>query len=503
MQLSAEPIRRVVIVGGGTSGWMCAAGLSRMLDRRQVSVTLIESEEIGTIGVGEATIPTLQTFNGLLGVDEAEFMQETRATVKLGIEFTDWGGLGESYIHPFGIYGLDRPEVKFHQMWLRLRQAGFDVGDIGEYNLSHVAARLNRFGLGTGRGALPGLRYAYHLDASLYARYLRRYAEARGVSRTEGMVAAINRRDDGFVSSLTLKDGEIVDGDLFVDCTGFRGLLIGQNLGVTFEDWTHWLPCDRAVAQPCESSGPLVPYTRSMADKAGWRWRIPLQHRVGNGYVYSSAHISDDAAVARLADTLGGRPLADPLLIRFKAGCRRSLWERNVVAIGLAGGFIEPLESTSIHLMKVAVTRLIQDFPFNGCHEALIDHFNDKSRREFEGIRDFIILHYHITERDDSPFWNRCRTMEIPDSLKERIEIFREDARAYQTQHDLFRVDSWAQVLPGQRLNPQGYHRLAAMMPYDELRQSLADLRKTIADKVAKLPSHPDFLRSYCPAEAP
>ena len=498
MQLCAEPIRRVVIVGGGTSGWMCAAGLSRMLDRRQVSVTLIESEEIGTIGVGEATIPTLQTFNELLGVDEAEFMRETRATIKLGIEFTDWGGLGESYIHPFGVYGLDRPEVKFHQMWLRLRQAGVDVGDIGEYNLSHVAARLNRFGLGTGRGALPGLRHAYHLDASLYARYLRRYAEARGVSRTEGMVAAINRRDDGFVSSLTLKDGEIVEGDLFVDCTGFRGLLIGQNLGVTFEDWTHWLPCDRAVAQPCESSAPLVPYTRSMADKAGWRWRIPLQHRVGNGYVYSSAHISDDAAVARLADTLGGRPLADPLLIRFKAGCRRSLWERNVVAIGLAGGFIEPLESTSIHLVQTGISRLALLFPDSSFNPTLAEEFNKSSLLEYEQIRDFIILHYKATTRDDTDFWRQCRDMAIPESLRHKIELFRAGGRLFRFNDDLFTESSWLAVLLGQGIMPCGHDPVADAIPEKDMMRALLSLKAAVRDAANALPDHQEFIRSYC-----
>jgi len=499
--LPAEPIRKLVIVGGGTSGWMCAAGLSRMLDPRQVSITLVESDEIGTIGVGEATIPSLQTFNRLLGLDEAEFMRETKATFKLGIEFSDWTCAGDRYLHPFGVYGIHRQEVKFHHMWLRLQQAGADVGDIGDYNLSLAAARLNRFGRRDERSSLPALRYAYHLDAGLYARQLRRYSEARGVVRREGMVSAVNQREDGFLSSLTLRDGATIEGDLFIDCTGFRALLIGQTLGIGFEDWTHWLPCDRAVAQPCESDGSFVPYTRAMADSAGWRWQIPLQHRTGNGYVYSSAHLDDDAAAARLTAMLPGRALADPLRLRFKAGHRHKLWDRNVIALGLAGGFIEPLESTSIHLVQTGISRLLLLFPDCGFDPALIDEFNRSSQLEYEQIRDFVILHYKATRRDDTEFWRGCRDMSIPDSLRHKIELFRAGGRIFRYADELFTEDSWLAVMLGQGITPEGHDPVADVIPSGEMQRALASLRGAVLAAAEALPGHADFIRSYCLSE--
>jgi len=493
-----DPVRNVVIVGGGTAGWMCAAGLSRMLDMRGLSVTLIESDEIGTIGVGEATIPSLHVFNQLLGLDEADFMRQTRATIKLGIEFTDWGKLGDHYIHPFGDYGLDRPDVKFHQMWLKLLHAGADVGAIGDYNMCLMAARLNRFGIGQMRRGLPDLRHAYHLDAGLYARYLRRYAEQRGIVRREGLVTNVNQREDGFVSSVTLRDGQVVEGDLFVDCSGFRALLIGQTLGVGFEDWGRWLPCDRAVAMPCENTGPLIPYTRATADAAGWRWRIQLQHRIGNGHVYSSAYIDSDTAEARLRATLDGAAMSDPLHIRFKPGHRHRLWDRNVIAIGLSGGFIEPLESTSIHLIQTGVSRLLLLFPDMRFTPALIDEFNRSSLLEYEQIRDFIILHYKATRRDDTPFWRYCRDMEVPDSLRHKMELFRAGGRIFRFSDDLFTESSWLAVLLGQGIVPECHDPVADAIPAGDMERALLSLRAAVLDAAKALPDHTDFIRSYC-----
>lgn len=501
--MRGEPVRRVVIVGGGTSGWMCAAALSRMLDPAQVQVTLIESEDIGTIGVGEATIPTLQTFNKLLGIDEFDFVRKTRATFKLGIEFTDWGALGDSYIHPFGGFGRDRPEVRFHQMWLRLHQETQAAGDISDYNLSLVAAKLNRFAPAGGKGLLSGLRHAYHLDASLYARFLRDYAEARSVRRVEGLIVAVNQREDGFVSGVALKDGQTIDGDLFIDCSGFRALLIEGALKAGFEDWSHWLPCDRAVAVPCESHGPLLPYTRAMADTAGWRWRIPLQHRMGNGYVYASVHLSDQAAQDRVAATLEGKALAEMRLIRFQAGHRRKLWDRNVVAIGLAGGFIEPLESTSIHLVQMGIARLLLLFPDMNFSPTLRDEYNRTSVLEYEQIRDFIILHYKATQRDDTAFWRYCRDMDVPDSLKGRIELFREGGRVFRLSDELFSESSWLSVLLGQGISPVGHDPVADSVPLEGMRLAMEELRAAILKTAQALPDHADFIRQNCQPELP
>jgi tryptophan halogenase len=496
--MTREPVSRVVILGGGTSGWMCAAGLSRMLGNRQVSITLIESADIGTIGVGEATIPTIQTYNTLLGLDEADLLRQTHGTFKLGIQFVDWGRLGDSYIHPFGSYGIDRPEVKFHQMWLRLKAGATDVGDIGEYNVSAMAAAMNRFGKPAqgARGLGSTMRFAYHIDAQLYARYLRAYSEKRGVHRIDGVVTQVDQREDGFVTALVLKDGTRVEGDLFIDCSGFRGVLIEGALKAGYEDWTHWLPCDRAVALPCASSGQLLPFTRATADSAGWRWRIPLRHRLGNGYVYSSAEIDDDAALRRLRETLDGEALGDPRFIRFVAGHRRKLWDRNVVALGLAGGFIEPLESTSIHLVQTGISRLLLLFPDKSFNPALRDEFNSSSILEYEQIRDFIILHYKLTERDDSPFWRRCRGISVPDSLSRKIELFRDSGRIFRFKDELFTDNSWLAVMLGQGLTPETYDPVANGIPEDQMRHAILHLRQSIWKFAHALPDHEQYLES-------
>lgn len=499
--MQAEPIGRVVIVGGGTAGWMCAATLGRMLNMHQVAVTLIESDDIGTVGVGEATIPSLQDLNKLLGIDEVDFVRKTRGTFKLGIEFTGWGGLGERYIHPFGTFGRDRPEVRFHQMWLKLQAMSADAGDISDYNLSLVAARLNRFSPASKGGLLSTLRHAYHFDASLYARYLRQYAEAKGVGRLEGMITGVKQRDDGFVSGVVLKDGRAVDGDLFIDCSGFRGLLIEDTLKAGYVDWSRWLPCDRAIAMPCESAGPLLPYTRAMADDAGWRWRIPLQHRMGNGYVYSSTHLDDEAARLRLSATVEGRPLAEPRLLKFTAGHRRRLWEKNVVAIGLSGGFIEPLESTSIHLIQMSIARLLLLFPDKRFEPALIEEFNRSSVLEYEQIRDFIILHYKATRRDDTAFWRRCRDMEIPDSLQQKLDLFRAGGRIVRYKDELFSEGSWLAVMLGQGIIPDGYDPVVDSIPVDDMRRAILELKAAIVKTAQSLPDHAAFIRTNCQAD--
>jgi tryptophan halogenase len=498
--MTHEPIQQIVIVGGGTSGWMTAAGLARLLDRRRLRITLVESDEIGTIGVGEATIPTLQTFNALLGLDEADFMRRTQATFKLGIEFVDWGRLRDRYLHPFGAAGIDRPEVKFHHMWLKLKSEFEDIGDIDDYNLTSLAARLNRFARAPQGGLAASLRHAYHLDAALYARYLRDYAEARGLCRIEGVIVRVDQREDGFVSSVTLKDGRVIEGDLFIDCSGLRGLLIEETLKAGFEDWTRWLPCDRAVAIPSGNAGPLVPYTRATADRAGWRWRIPLQHRTGNGYVYSSAHLDDDAAARRLSEALDAPALAPPRLIRFRTGHRRRLWDKNVVAIGLAGGFIEPLESTSIHLVQKGISHLLQLFPDKGFHHALSDEFNRSSIREYEQIRDFIILHYKATHRDDTAFWRHCRDMDIPETLQHRIDLFRDSGRIFRFQDELFNEHSWLAVMLGQAGLPRTYDPVADSIPSNEMRRAIIDLRTAMLTTARTLPEHGAFVQSYCRA---
>ena len=500
------PIRSVVIVGGGTSGWMSAAALARMIEHAGVSVTLIESEEIGTVGVGEATIPSIRTFNGILGLDEDDFLRNTQGTFKLGIEFVDWYCRGSRYLHPFGTYGRDVQAIKFHHLWLKLRQLGEPgLGKLDDYNLCAVAAAHERFTRPSGGpdSVLASLKYAFHFDAGLYASYLRRYAEALGVTRIEGQVVHVNlRSDDGFISGVTLKDGRRVEGDLFLDCSGFRGLLIGKTLEVGFEDWSHWLPCDRAVAIPCERVAPLLPYTRSTADVAGWRWRIPLQHRTGNGYVYCSEFLSDDEAAARLMSQLDGATRATPRFLSFKAGSRRTFWVKNCVAIGLAAGFIEPLESTSIHLVQSGISRLMALFPSRAFAPAGIRLYNQDIAAQYERVRDFIILHYKATEREDTPFWRRCRDMSIPESLREKVELFRDSGRALPDAQDVFTDHSWITVMLGQGITPVSYDPLADSLPLPNVRGFLVHVRDVVAKAAAAMPAHADFIDQHCGTQA-
>jgi tryptophan halogenase len=493
----ARPKTRVVIAGGGTAGWLAAAVLTRQLGPL-VHVTLVESEAIGTVGVGESTIPTVRSFHALVGLDEADFMRSTGATFKLGISFEGWSRPGDRYIHSFGDVGRSTWMGDFQHFWLEARARG-QAGELGEYCLEHQAAHAERFAAGDE----ARLNYAYHLDAGRYARYLRARSEAAGLTRLEGMIARVERDPaDGRITALALADGRLVEGDLFLDCTGFRGLLIGEALGIGFEDWGHWLPTNRALAVQTASTGPAPPCTRAIAHDAGWRWRIPLQHRVGNGLVYAADFLSADEAHARLLGEIDGERLIEPNLIRFRTGRRHKVWEANCVALSLAGGFVEPLESTSIHLIMTALTRLIQVFPFDGVSPSVVARYNRQSREELERIRDFIILHYHLNARDE-PFWRRQREMEVPDTLAERIALFAESAQAYQGNDELFRVASWLQVLIGQGVRPAAWHRLAQMMPTAQLAGALADLKRGIDRRVAALPAHQSFLDSYCAEPAP
>jgi tryptophan 7-halogenase len=499
--MSYEPIKTIVIVGGGTAGWMTAAALACKL-RGQYTIRLIESAEIGIVGVGEATVPHIRYFNRTLGLDEADFMRKTQATFKLGIQFVNWGRIGDAYIHPFGAFGRTIEGIGFHHYWLR-QLLGGETTDLADYSLPVTAARLGKFTLPVEdpSSVLSTFSYAFQFDANLYGPYLRTYAMQRGVTRTEGKIVDVHlRSEDGFIETVLLESGERVPGDLFIDCSGFRGLLIEQSLKTGYEDWTHWLPCDRAVAAPCETRERSVAYTRSTAREAGWQWRIPLQHRVGNGYVFSSRFISETDATATLLANLEGPALAEPRVLHFTTGKRKRTWNRNCVAIGLAGGFLEPLESTSIHLIQLAITYLLEMFPDRSFDPAGIDEYNRIMDLEFERIRDFIILHYHATERNDSPLWDYCRTMSIPDSLEYKVNLFRDRGHVVKYKDGFFLEPSWLAVYLGQRVVPQRYDPLADTIDAENLRRVLDNIRKTVRRAVDGLPTHGEFIQKYCPA---
>jgi tryptophan halogenase len=489
---SRQPVRRVVIAGGGTAGWMTAACLSNTLGKG-LDIKLVESDEIGTVGVGEATIPTLLTFNELAGINEQEFMAETNAVFKLGIKFEGWRDIGEDYIHSFGITGQDHWTAGFQHFWLKGRERKL-ARAYGDYCLELRAAEENRF------AHLPrnGLNYAFHLDASLYAKYLRKHSEARGVKRIEGKIAEVLRHPDGDIAALKLGDGSVLEADLFIDCTGMRGLLIGDTLGIKMQDWSHWLPCDRAVALQTQSVQPAIPYVRAIAHPFGWQWQIPLQHRVGNGMVFSSQHVSDDDALATLRAGMQGEELTKPRVIPFKPCQRETVWERNCVAIGLSSGFLEPLESTSIHLIQRGTIRLLQLFPNEGVRQADIDEYNRQTAAEMAHIRDFIILHYKVTQRTDSDFWNHCRTMDVPPSLQHRIDLFRESGRVFRIPNELFAENSWIQVMLGQGNIPEQHHHIADLMDDRELGAFLDEIRSRVERTVAQLPAHAEYVARYC-----
>ncbi|HEV2867063.1 MAG TPA: tryptophan halogenase family protein [Allosphingosinicella sp.] len=496
-------IRSVCIVGGGTAGWMAAATLAKILTTEYLSITLVESDEIGIIGVGEATIPQMTIFNKMLGVDEDEFVRHTKGTFKLGIQFINWGRQGHTYFHPFGAYGLAMEGVSFHSHWLRLHMAG-EAASLDPWSLPAYASQRGKFmrPFDAGNSPLSSIAYAYHFDAGLYARYLRGYAEGRGVVRQEGKIVDVNLRgEDGFIESVTLQDGRKIEADFFIDCSGFRGLLIEQALKSGYEDWSHYLPCDRAIAVPCESVPDITPYTRSTAHSAGWQWRIPLQHRIGNGHVFSSAYMSDDEAADILLANLDGKPLADPRVVPFKTGRRKTTWIKNCVALGLSAGFLEPLESTSIWLVQSGLARLMTMFPDRSFQQADIDRFNRIVTFEYEIVREFLVLHYKATERDDSPFWNYCRNMEIPERLAEKIRVFEAYGRTFRENDELFSDTSWFAVMVGQLMKARTYDPVADILPIDETRKRLRHIAEAVHNSAEYMPTHKDFIREHCAAE--
>lgn len=493
----SAPLSHIAIIGGGTAGWMAAAALARVLDTKAIAITLVESEAIGTVGVGEATIPPIQAFNALLGIDEAEFLRATKGTYKLGIEFVDWRAQGTRYFHPFGTHGVDFGAIPFEALWQRARMAGA-AAPLEAYSICAEAARLGRFQrpATTGNNPLAHIGYAYHFDAALYAGFLRARAEQWGVRWQEGRVTSVERAPDGAIAGVVLENGARIAADFYIDCSGFRALLLGEALGVPFEDWGQWLPNDRAVAVPCALGlEGRTPFTRSTARGAGWQWRIPLQHRVGNGLVYASAQCSDEDAQALLLSTLEGEPLAEPRVLRFRAGRRARFWERNCVALGLSSGFLEPLESTSIHLVQAGIARLLEMLPVGGGTPADIRRYNRLMATEFETIRDFLILHFHATARDDTDYWRQLRTMELPDTLADRLAIYRASGRLYREADELFSKTSWLAVLHGQGVDPTGYDPIADGMAREEARTRLARIAEVTALAASRIPAHDAFLR--------
>lgn len=500
--MNKKQIQNIVIVGGGTAGWISAAALAKLLPST-IKITLIESDAIGTVGVGEATIPQIRRLNGMLGLDENEFLKATYGSFKLGIEFSNWGQLGESYLHTFGDVGLNLSSLQFHHYWLRAKSLGL-ANDLWDYSLHKHAAYQNKFGRleRIGQTSMTGLSYAFHFDAGLYAAHLRQHAEKNGVKRIEGLIQSSNLiAETGHIESVDLQNGETVTGDFFIDCSGFRGLLIEKALGVGYQDWSKWLPCNRAIAIPSERTKPLLPYTKSIAHNAGWQWRIPLQHRTGNGHVYSSEFTNDDSALETLLSNLDGKPIGNPNPLRFTTGRRDTFWHKNCVAIGLSSGFMEPLESTSIHLIQSNISRLIELFPSHTLEDANTAEYNRQVSHEFELIRDFLILHYHQTQREDSEFWRYCKNMQVPNTLKDKMNLFAQSGRLYKDPEDLFRESSWVQVMVGQGLIPQAYHPMADRLSEDQIGKFMMDVKSIISQAITTLPDHSDFIQNQCPAD--
>jgi tryptophan halogenase len=497
---SRDRTRGVAVVGGGTAGWMAAAILSRRLPARFGPIVVVESPDIGTVGVGEATIPAIRLFNEALGIDENDFLRHTQGTIKLGIEFKDWARIGHDYFHPFGAHGTSAEQVSLHQQWLSMRRS-CDVGRFEDYSVNTLAARFGRIPDPAAKGAAhwSSYSYAFHFDASLYAQYLRRYAEARGVVRLERKVVDVELRgEDGFIRALRLDDGRRIEADLFIDCSGFRGLLIEQALGTGYEDWSGWLPCDRAVAVPCENAGAPTPYTRSTARSAGWQWRIPLQHRIGNGYVYCSRFISDDEAAATLLSNLDGKARAEPRFLRFTTGRRKKFWNKNCIALGLASGFLEPLESTSIHLIQKGLTHLLDLFPERSCAPVVSDEFNRIAIDEYERIRDFIILHYKATARDDAPLWDHCRSMDVPEALAYKIRQFKSSGRVVRYGGELFAAPNWIAVFLGQDIFPESCDPLIDDGDATVILAGLQSVRRAIRLAAEDAVPHAEYLTHYC-----
>lgn len=495
----AGPVRNVVIAGGGTAGWMAAAALSKMLPMQESTITLVESDEIGIVGVGEATIPPIKTFNGMLGIDENEFVAATKGSFKLGIEFDGWQRAGEAYLHPFGPYGHDINGIKFHHFWLKLQKLGFAV-PLNEFNMSAVAARHYRFDRPEHLQGPAGaaLDYAYHFDAGLYANFLRAYSELRGVVRHEGKIERVEQNPaTGFITKLILDNGTQIEGELFIDCTGFRALLIEQCLQTGYDDWSHFLPCNRALAVPTERTEPLIPYTRSTARVAGWQWRIPLQHRTGNGLVYCSSELSEDEASTILMENLDSQPLAEPRPLKFTTGRRKLAWNKNCVALGLAGGFLEPLESTSIHLIQAGISKLLALFPDKDFKSHERNEYNRLTASQWEHIRDFLILHYKLNERPEQ-FWRHCAAMDVPESLRRKIDLFAGRGRLFRYEDELFTDTNWTAVMVGQGLVPAGYDPLVDAIPDGPMKKLLAGIGQSFRQAADRMPTHADYIMHNC-----
>ncbi|MGX9460198.1 tryptophan halogenase family protein [Shewanella sp. A14] len=500
-------IRNIVIVGGGTSGWMTASMLSKLF-ASQLNITLIESAAIGTIGVGEATIPPLQIFNSILGIQESEFIKATQATFKLGIEFENWHQKGDTYMHAFGNVGRDLGFTAFHHYWLSSLSNNTNINnkyptkDLWKYSLNYQAAKNNKFQpiQNIAQTQMSGITHAYHFDASLYADLLQQYSLQRGVTCIEGKINATKLDTEGNIASVSVDNGQTVSGDLFIDCSGFSSLLIGQVLGVTFDNWQHWLPCDSAYAVPSERASQLTPYTKAIAHDAGWQWRIPLQHRTGNGIVYSSQFMSDEQAKQHLLTNLDGKPLAEPRKINFTTGRRVKQWHKNCVAIGLSSGFLEPLESTSLHLVQSTIIRLTKLFPHHGIQPQHVEEFNRQSQTEFEQIRDFIILHYRLNAKQSANgehgLWQQCRDMDIPESLQQKIDLFGATATIFRHKDELFTEVSWLQVMLGQGIIPTDFHPLTRSVSPVDLTEYLANIRKVISTTVKQMTTHEDYIKS-------
>jgi tryptophan halogenase len=498
--MNENKIRKVVVVGGGTAGWMSAALLCRIAGEG-IDIELVESEDIGTVGVGEATIPQIRFLLDALRIPEASFLADVNGTYKVGIEFVNWGRIGDRYIHTFGDVGRRLGVLDFHQVWLRARELGIEE-DIAKYNFGALAAKHNKFDHieKIGDTGLPGLGYAYHFDATLVAKLLRTISEAKGVTRTEGKICDVNLHpESGFIESVDLENGKTVAGDLFIDCSGFRSLLLGEALGVGYVDWSHWLPADSAIAVQCESVEPLLPYTRATAHSSGWQWRIPLQSRIGNGHVYSSPYMSDDEARNILMSNLDGASVTEPRQLRFTTGKREKFWHKNCIGLGLASGFLEPLESTSIHLVQSGLGRLVDLFPTRDFAQIDIDTYNYRTHFEFDSVRDFLILHYYATERDDSDFWNYCRTMEIPESLQHRFDMWRAHGRFFSNEDDLFQTRSYIQVFLGQHIVPNDCHGMAKVLSKEDAQDYLNKVNSLLMQAVGQMPDHRDFVKTFCP----
>lgn len=501
--MTSENISKIAIVGGGTAGWMTAAALAKVIGTQTCAITLVESEQIGIVGVGEATIPPIGQFNDILGLNVNEVLKATQGTFKLGIEFSNWGEIGERYIHPFGVYGATLKNVAFYHFWKKAYDLGISP-DLDAYSMNVAAARSNKFmpAKNIPDSPLAKIGHAYHFDASLYAKFLRGYSENLGVSRVEGLVSRVEQETStGFISKLHLEDGRAIEADFFIDCSGFRGLLIEQTLKTGYEDWTHHLPCNSALAVPSAATKPLMPYTKSVAHAFGWQWRIPLQHRTGNGFVYSDKFIKDADAADLLLSNLDAEPIGEPRQLRFTTGKRKKIWNKNCLAVGLAGGFLEPLESTGIHLIQSTISKFLGLFPRKVGFEAEMARFNKLTDYEFQGIRDFLILHYKATVRDDSEFWNYCRTMEIPDSLQDKLELYQSSSGLYRDNNELFSEASWLAVMHGQGLRAKGYNPVVDTMPVDELEKMLLDMRQVIQKCAEAMPLHEEFIYKHCRSE--